>query len=102
MTKKSKVNALKSQLRFRKEILKQKTGDQSVFNFSTVKDGKRVQLTVEELAINIKKLVQHAFILDEKVDSTQELQLLQRKRVRHRFDEDGCEKWYHGKVISQV
>jgi len=93
-----KIEALKCQLRFRKNILKQKYEDSSVFNFS--KD--KVSFKVEELTSNLKTLVQHSYLLEDKVEKTAETQLLNKKRVRHKFLVDGAQTWYNGKVISQV
>jgi len=93
-----KIEALKCQLRFRKNILKQKYEDSSVFNFS--KD--KVSFKVEELTSNLKTLVQHSYLLEDKVEKTAETQLLNKKRVRHKFLVDGAETWCNGKVISQV
>ena len=78
--------------------MKQKYEDSSVFNFS--KD--KVSFKVEELTSNLKTLVQHSYLLEDKVEKTAETQLLNKKRVRHKFLVDGAQTWYNGKVISQV
>ena len=46
-------------------------------------------------------LVQHSYLLEDKVEKTAETQLLNKKMVRHKFLVDG-ETWCNGKVISQV
>ncbi|KAJ8314097.1 hypothetical protein KUTeg_008658 [Tegillarca granosa] len=56
--KKDKLDALKAQLGFRKQVLHQKPKDESmkdVYSVSKSVDGRRVQLSVEELALNVKK-----------------------------------------------
>lgn len=60
MKEKDKVEALKAQLRFRKNILQQRTSNSEVFNFTKSESGgkRRRNLTSKELADNVKKLVQ--------------------------------------------
>jgi len=89
-----KTKALKAQLRFRKNVLRQIPNDRSVFNFS--KKGK--DFNVEQLTANLKALVSQAVVEDD--DSQKHI--LVGKRVRHRFTKDGQAEWYRGKVISQV
>lgn len=101
-TKSSKIAALKAQLRFRKEILNQKTKEPSVYNFTKLVNGKRISLSIEELTINVKKLLSHAFTIDEQQVKDKQVSLLVQKRVKHKFLEDDKEIWYTGKVISQV
>jgi hypothetical protein len=59
-TEKEKEEALKAQLRFRKNIFQQKSDYNAVYNFSKVVNGQRVNLTVEEMKSNVLKLVQGA------------------------------------------
>ena len=54
-----KIRALKAQLRFKQHVLRQDS-ERSVFNVIKVKDGKRMNLTVEELKITVKRLVSNA------------------------------------------
>ena len=100
-TKSDKLAALKAQLRFRKDILKQDTGDSNAFSFSKVVSGKRVQLTVEELSDSVKALVHHAYTVVDRTQSP-ENQIIVGKRVKHKMNKEGTDTWYYGKVISQV
>ena len=101
-----KVEVLKSQLRFRKEVLLQVPENKSSFNFSKSVDGKksRKSLNSAELSENLKALVRQAIVKDK--ESCKEKHILVGKRVRHRFREEKeghvIEKWYTGKIISQV
>ena len=101
-----KVEVLKSQLRFRKEVLLQVPENKSSFNFSKSVDGKksRKSLNSAELSENLKALVRQAIVKDK--ESCKEKHILVEKRVRHRFREEKeghvIEKWYTGKIISQV
>ena len=82
--------------------MKQKPNDQTVFNFSKLQNGKSLQLRVEELTANVKKLVRHAYYLSES-QAQEECPLLMNKGVSHKFfEKSGEAKWYTGKVISQV
>ena len=100
-TKAEKIKALKVQLKFRKEILKQTTDDNTVYKYSREVGGRRVQLSVAELSVNVKKLLRHARALP--VESCgQDNPVLVGRRVRHKFTADGEDHWYIGKVISQV
>ena len=53
--KQEKLKALKTQLKFRKEILQQKHEDSAVNMYSKRMDTKTVPLSVEELSINVRK-----------------------------------------------
>ena len=91
-----KVKALKAQLKFRQNVLKQDTGNRNVFLFS--KD--KVSLKWGELAFNLKSLVKHA----ENDLTPKERSLLIGQKVRHKFvkEGNGQEQWHLGRVISQV
>lgn len=99
-----KVDVLKTQLKFRKEVLLQVSETNKIFNVTKSVNGKRKGLSAEELASNLKSLVRQAVVKDQ--DSDMQRHILVGKRVRHRFDElRGGRKvtvWYTGKVISQV
>ncbi len=95
-----KKEAIKAQLRFRKTILEQSPPDedQKIYNFSkAVEEGKRKDLTVDELTANLKLLIKAAIntmqSLPPPVDN------LVGQKITHRFD-DGI--WYSGEVVSQV
>lgn len=100
--KSDKIEALKVQLKFRKEVLNQIPDDKSVFNFTKTKEGtkSRKNLTVEELITNLKMLVRQSIVRDNLDESDKHV--LVGKRVKHRFDTNGEDQWYTGKVISQV
>jgi len=53
---KDRLTALKSQIKFRKDVLKQKS-EKNIFAFSKVVNSKRVLLSVEELRNNLIKLI---------------------------------------------
>jgi len=101
-----KAEALKAQLKFRKEVLLQKAENKTTYNITKMKPNSksRTNLIVEELADNLKTLVKQAVVMD-KISGT-EKHLLVGKRIRHRFTTilNGVQKheWYTGKVISQV
>jgi len=96
------IEAIKAQLKLRKEVLNQIPDDKTVFNVTKAKQGSksRKQLSIEELIINLKDLVKQSIVKDTMTET--ERHLLVGKRIKHRFMIDGTEKWYHGKVISQV
>ena len=52
-----KKEAFKSQLRFQKNLLKQKAPIKEIYNFTKVVDKQRRDLTVEELVKNVESLV---------------------------------------------
>jgi hypothetical protein len=100
-SKTEKIEALKAQLRFRKNLLQQTPPDKLIYMFSTKSDtGKRRDLSVDELCSNLELLVQHAF--SRPIHQDEGTHLLVGKRIRQRFIEDGMTKWYPGQVISQV
>ena len=101
-TKKEKMEGLKAQFSFRKEVLKQKPNDdnlKTVYALSKCVDGKRTQLTIGELTRNLKSLVQHAFSIPATDD---EGQLFVGKNIRMKFTTDGQTNWETGFVISKV
>ena len=56
--KSEKIEALKSQLRFRQKVFKQNPSQKHLFNFTKKTDtSKRIALTVEELRINLNTLI---------------------------------------------
>lgn len=55
MKAKEKMEALKSQLRFRKNILRQTSSNPKIYNFSTVVNKKRKDLSWNEMMENVKK-----------------------------------------------
>ncbi|WAQ99785.1 SPIN3-like protein [Mya arenaria] len=90
--------ALRVQLKFRKNIFNQKC-DEKVYSFSKLIDNKRVLLSVDELKKNVLTLINKA----ANFPSPEQTHLLVGKNIDHRFlEEDGREKWYTGRVISQV
>ncbi|CAC5425996.1 unnamed protein product [Mytilus coruscus] len=106
---KDKIEALKAQLNFRRHVLIQKPKEKDVFNFTkligTCK--RRVNLTVEELTCNVKKLVEHAFtITSSTVDNQEEgdVLILVGKAIKMYFEgTDGSVKTsWTGHVISTV
>ena len=68
-----KIEGLKAQLRFRKNVLKQEYSDKSVYNFSVKSDtsSKRENLKWEELRNNLKKLVQNSYSLSNIQENNQ-------------------------------
>ena len=80
-----KIEALKAQLKFRKDVLQQIPDNKTVFNFSKFEEGKtlRKSLNVDELKENLKKLVKQAVVKDSESDI--ERHILVGKRVKHRF-----------------
>lgn len=53
MNDKEKLEALKSQIRFRKNILHQSTDDKKILNFSKTVNNKRKELAWKEMSENI-------------------------------------------------
>ncbi|WAR22430.1 hypothetical protein MAR_016404 [Mya arenaria] len=108
-TNQQKIQALKTQLKFRRQVLCQVPENKSDFNITKSVGGqKRKNLTVEELTNNLKLLVQRAIVKDR--ESDEQVHMLVGKKIKHRFKETVVEngekvdvlKWYTGKVISQV
>ena len=97
---KEKEEALKTQLRFRKNVFKQKCENKDVYSFSKVVNGKRVPHSIDELKTNVLFLVNDAFNLP--TPDTPEHHLLVGKKIKHTWVKDGKPEWYTGNVISQV
>ncbi|XP_065893139.1 uncharacterized protein [Dysidea avara] len=94
----AKLNALKAQLNFRKQVLDQKSYlDKDLFLFS--KNGK--QYSADKLVENLTKLICDKRSVQERASYMQES--LVGKKIKHKWrDENGCEKWYCGEVLSKV
>lgn len=103
-TTKQKVAALKAQLHFRNNVLHQKPDNmKGVYSVTKLIGNKRVNLTPEELTMNLKKLIQHSFEIEPPTTTDEQIPLLVGKNIRHKFnDSDGGSDWYNGKVISVV
>ena len=100
-TKTEKEKALKTQLRFREKVLQQKMV-KSVFAFSCRENDKRIFLSIDELANNVKILVRQAFTLPSTSASANDdasVPVLIGKQVLHKFANN---TWYKGNIISQV
>jgi len=94
----AKLNALKAQLNFRKQVLDQKSYlDKDLFLFS--KNGK--QYSADKLIENLTKLICDQKPVQERASCTHESPV--GKKIKHKWrDENGCEKWYCGEVLSKV
>ncbi len=104
-TKHVKAASLKSQIRFRKNILGQEPSDPKLYNLSIqTEDKKRRQLSIAELTENVKTLIQEALEQPEHAEqaATSVPTHLLDCRVEHRFEEEGGTKWYKATVNSQV
>ena len=116
---KQKVLALHAQLNFRKFVLKQditfaqntnKANKSKVYHVTKVVEGKRKNLSWQELACNVKTLITQAFTISESNPiseydenrSNDGSHLIMGKRVNHRFtiDQNVCS--FQGQVLSQV
>ncbi|KAH3832615.1 hypothetical protein DPMN_105907 [Dreissena polymorpha] len=86
-SQKDQEEGLKTQLRFRKSVFKQTSLNKNVYNFSKVENGKRVQLSVEELKLNVISLVKSACLIPtpEKSDP----HLLVGKHIKHKWLDNG-------------
>ena len=93
-SKSEKIKALKSQVRFRKFVLQQNPEDKGLFSFS--KDKR--QLSVEELTANVCRLINDA---GSRTAPDAE-HMVVGKQIRHKFNVEGMDKWFQGRVISQV
>ena len=85
MTDKQKIEVLKAQLKFRKEVLLQVPGKKSTFNLTKTVEGKqtRKNLSVQEFTSNLKALIQQAIVKDQANENTRHL--LVGKRTKHRL-----------------
>ena len=98
-TIKEKREALETQLNFRKNVLKQKCKDSSVFNFSSKgPDGKYRKHSLQTLTDNVKKLVKDALQQPTTEQKRNGKPLLVGKTVEHKFKDDK----FIGNVISVV
>ena len=98
-TKKEKEEALKTQLRFRKNVFSQKCDEKpNVFVFSKQVNGKRVYLSIEELKANVLALVENAF----EIPPPEQSHMLVGKSIEHKWFVEDEPEWYSGSVISQV
>lgn len=100
----AKIEALKAQLHFRKDVLGQKASDSKLYNV-TVQVGpkKRRNLSAKELGVNIIKLIEEA--MESARMQTEEEEgnpRLLKKRIQHCFDVDGEKRWYTGTVVSKA
>ena len=87
---------LQTQLRFRKHVLKQSyPEDKSVYCFSRM----RRKLSSTELSANLLKLID-AFTVPTIEDILKVPDRLVGVCIRHRFEEEGVLKWYHGVVVG--
>lgn len=102
MKAKEKMEALKSQLRFRKNILRQTSSNPKIYNFSTVVNKKRKDLSWNEMMENVKKkLILESFTLPSERSGSEGLSL-NGKDVQHKFVTNEQTHWFDGHVISQV
>uniref|UniRef100_A0A914UPI9 Uncharacterized protein n=1 Tax=Plectus sambesii TaxID=2011161 RepID=A0A914UPI9_9BILA len=88
-----KLRALEAQLKFRKNVLKQ-PGDRKLFAFSE----KRAKHTWQKLKLNLNTLLVAAYSVAPSSDLLQ----IVGKRIEHRFEEDGEERWWPGTVTPPV
>jgi len=96
---KEKINALQAQLKFRKNILKQKHPDMKIFNLSKRKpNGRYEKLTIDALKKNIMELVQSAARIPTAEIQTSGVPLLVGKVIDHTF----ADKVYRGEVLGVV
>ena len=101
------IKAIMAQIPFRRDVLNPKPSQRSLFS-KTKKDSattKRTNMSVPEMASNLKELVKDAVVEDK--HSREARYLLVGKRVKHRFisqDTSGHDiiTWFFGKIISQV
>ena len=93
----AKVKAIKSQLDFRKHVLEQKYPEKEVY-FIT-KNHKK--LSVDELVANLCKLLTGAS-LSQSTHAKENCDSLVGKRIRHKWCEDGVERWYNGQILNVV
>ena len=105
-TKTDKLSALKAQLNFRKHVLLQKPKNKDVYNFTKVVGKRRINLTVDELAANVKKLIDDALTVTPRSDNQDDegVPILVGQNIRMYFEgSDGTvKKSWIGHVISTV
>lgn len=94
------INALQAQLKFRKNVLKQKHKDSKIFNLSRKKpDGKYEKLSVQDLKKNILQLIASAASVHTSEVKYSDVPLLVGKVVEHTFAD---KQTYKGKVLGVV
>ena len=103
-SEKEKRDALESQIRFRKNVLKQKHTNKKIFNFSYKNaNEKYVKLTLKQLESNVKALIEDTLGEETVETKSHGVPLLVGKSVKHQFKEGESNlKAYKGKVISVV
>ena len=89
-TKTSKLQALKAQIDFRKKVLEQNPVNKSIFCLSRNKK----KLSVDEVCSNFCKLFPPMSGYDKEG--------LIGKRIKHKWNVDGTEKWYFGTILDVV
>ncbi|WAR22590.1 hypothetical protein MAR_016564 [Mya arenaria] len=104
-SKTEKIESLKAQLNIRRYILAQKPNKtdeyKDIYSFSKLVNGQRKPLSVEELVIQVKRLVRHAYSVERKSadnNNNNNMPLLKGKAIEHKFMVDGEETWYNGTV----
>ena len=63
---------MKAQLNFRKHVLAQKPKEKDVLNFTQMLGKPRVNLNIDGLTYNVKKLIQHAFSIPNNITKGEE------------------------------
>ena len=95
----TKKEALKIQLKFRKNVLQQQYSDTSVYHFSKKGVG---QFSSTILKGNLLKLIEDAWKVTPPISSSPGDPILVGKQVQHRFSENKEIVLYTGTVVSQV
>ena len=73
------------------------------FTFSKKEGGRTRQLSSDELKDKVKLLVLHAYTIPQSTEADSgHVPILVSKTVKHKFSDVEGEKWWMGKVISQV
>lgn len=99
-TDNAKRQALESQLKFRKNVLKQTHADKKIFTLSSREpNGKYAKHLLDTLTTNVLKLVEAAGLRVTTEKNLPDVHLLVGKRVKHTFA-DGVT--YKGKVLCVV
>lgn len=94
------INALQAQLKFRKNVLKQKHKDSKIFNLSRKKpDGKYEKLSVQDLKKNILLFIASAASIHTSEIKYSDAPLLVGKLEEHTFAD---KQKYKGKVLGVV
>ena len=98
-----KKEALKIQLKFRKNVLQQQYSDTSIYRFSKKGVGQFSSTTLKE---NLLKFIEDAWKATPSISSSQSAitgdPILVGKQVQHKFSENKAIVLYTGKVLSQV